>query len=249
MEIITSISNQKIKDIKKLRLKKYRDKSQEFIVEGEHLVEEALKNKCLKSIITTDHNYDNEECEILYVNENVMKQLSLLKSLPTYIGVCNILENKIALDGDIVILDGVQDPGNLGTIIRSALAFNLTNMVLSPDCVDIHNPKVIQASQGAIFQVNVKYTKLIDYLKYLKEKEYLLLGTTLENGEVLSKDLNYKQKKAFIFGSEGQGISREILAIVDKNYYIEINNIESLNVSCAAAIIFYQFSTRNGHIE
>ena len=244
MEIIKSISNVKIKEIKKLRLKKYRDQSKLFIVEGEHLLEEAIKTNTLKQVITTDLNYQKRDYDIIYVSENVMKHLSELNSISKYLGICIFNETTIALNDHIVVLDGIQDPGNLGTIIRNGRAFGLKNFVLSPKCADIYNPKVIQASQGALFKINFVYSNLVDYLHKLKDYDYTLIGTALSNSEVLTRDNEGFTKMALVFGSEGQGISEEILNLVDKKYYIAINDIESLNVACASAIVFYQFLTK-----
>ncbi|MDH6604226.1 TrmH family RNA methyltransferase [Bacilli bacterium PM5-9] len=241
MELISSISNQKIKEIKKLRMKKYRDKNKEFIVEGEHLVEEAINNDSLKTIITMDVDYVNSDYEVIYVSDIVMKSLSLLSSIPRLIGICQIIDSEVNLEKNLVVLDGIQDPGNLGTIIRNALAFNLNNLIFGLDCVDIYNPKVIQASQGALFQINFEYCNLKENILTLKDNNYTLIGTSLENGIELKKDTVCNNKKAYYFGNEGQGIKKEILDLMDVNYFIEINNIESLNVACASAIIFYQF--------
>ncbi|MDF9866666.1 TrmH family RNA methyltransferase [Bacilli bacterium PM5-3] len=241
MELISSISNQKIKEIKKLRMKKYRDKNKEFIVEGEHLVEEAINNDSLKTIITMDVDYVNSDYEVIYVSDIVMKSLSLLSSIPRLIGICQIIDSEVNLEKNLVVLDGIQDPGNLGTIIRNALAFNLNNFIFGLDCVDIYNPKVIQASQGALFQINFEYCNLKENILTLKDNNYTLIGTSLENGIELKKDTVCNNKKAYYFGNEGQGIKKEILDLMDVNYFIEINNIESLNVACASAIIFYQF--------
>ena len=245
MEIITSVSNKKIKDIKKLKQKKYRDKEEKFIVEGWHLIESALENKVVEIIITTDINYKNIDVEVLYVKENVMKSISTLQNSSSFLAVCKQLKKDIDLSSDLVILDNIQDPGNLGTILRNSLAFAYKNIILSNDSVDIYNPKTIQASQGAIFSINYKYVDLSKQLLILKKEGYLLIGTALKNSMPLNKDVIIRDKKAFVFGNEGQGIREDLLDVMDYCYQIEIENIDSLNVSSATAIIFYQFNTKN----
>lgn len=244
MEIITSVTNQSIKEIKKLKQKKYRDKENKFIVEGWHLIEEALQADVVEVIVTTACDYQNSKVKVSYVKDNVMKSISSLHNSSAFLAVCKYENKEIDLNKDIVVLDKIQDPGNLGTIIRNSLAFNYQNIILGNDCVDIYNPKTIQASQGAIFSINYKYTDLLDELLFLKEKEYLIIGSALENSSPLKSNIEIKNKKVLMFGNEGQGIKKELLELTDECYCIEISNIDSLNVSSASAIFFYQFSTK-----
>ena len=248
MEIIQSVTNEKIKKLRKLRQKKYRDQRQLFIVEGVHLLEEALKSNCLKTIVTTDYHYQNEKYEIIYVSEKVMKTLSNYSSLSKYLAVCQMLTNELDYQERMIVLDDIQDPGNLGTIIRTSIAFKIKNVVLGLNCVDLYNPKVIQASQGAIFSVNVIRKDLLTYSTFLKERDYLLIGTSLSVAKPLSmvaETLKNREKTAFFFGNEGQGMNEQLLKKMDQRYYIEIENIDSLNVVCAVGIILYQWGKKN----
>ena len=151
--IYSSIHNDKIKFYKNLNIKKFRDENGLFLVEGEHLVEEASKSGLLKEIIILDGNDYDYNVNKIYVTSNVMKTISTLDSLPSIIGVCDKNLNKV-LGDKVLILDNIQDPGNLGTIIRSAVAFDIDTIIASLDTVDIFNPKVIRASQGMIFHIN-----------------------------------------------------------------------------------------------
>lgn len=245
MNIITSTTNERIKYYKKLKQKKYRDLEGLFIIETKHLIDEALTSKLLEVIITTDYKYLNNDCEVIYVDNKVMSSLTNFKSSSDYLGVVKYLDNDIDYSAPLVVLDNVQDPGNVGTILRNALAFNIRNIILGHDCVDIYNAKVIQASQGAIFSLNFKNCDLINEIDNLKKNSYTLIGTALNNSKVLSKDDIYTDKMAFFLGNEGQGLKEDIINKMDINYRISINNIDSLNVSSASAIIFYQFLGKN----
>lgn len=244
MEIIKSTANEKIKYIKKLKQKKYRDLNSQFIIEGEHLVEEALKYNALKTIVTTNYDYLNKDLEVIYVDYKVMDILSNYKSSSMYLGIADYLNHKLDYSRSLVVLDNIQDPGNVGTIMRNALAFDLKNIILSDNTVDIYNPKVIQASQGAFFDLNIKVANLSAEINILKQNEYLLIGTALNNSVQLKKSTENCGKVAFFFGNEGQGLSSDVLNKMDINYHIKINNIESLNVASASAIIFYQFHSK-----
>lgn len=239
MKVITSSSNQKVKEIKKLRHSKYRRQKQLFIVETLHLIEEAKKSNKLVCIITDDLDYQSE-VETIYVSDNVMKTLSSFKNATHYLGVVKLLDNAIDYSKDIIVLDNIQDPGNLGTILRNALAFDCQNIVLGLDCVDLYNEKVIQASQGAIFALNIESHPLLEFIYKLKKENYELIGTALTNAKALNKTSALTRKTALFFGNEGKGLKKEILTLLDYNYFIPIKNIDSLNVAGASAIVFYQ---------
>ena len=149
--MITSINNEKIKEYAKLNDKKYRDLSSLFIAPGEHLVEEAIEANLAKEIFILD---GEEKFEGTVVSENVMKKLSGLTSSPRVLAVVHKKENMVD-DGNVLILDGISDPGNMGTIIRSAVAFGYKNVIISENSCDVYNLKCIRASEGMIFKVNI----------------------------------------------------------------------------------------------
>ena len=239
--MIESVDNSRIKEIRKLKEKKYRDQEKLFLVEGEHLVLEAYKSKLLKTVILCNRDIDLD-VEKIEVSEKVMNTISDMPSKVDIIGICEIVDNKISLDSNVLILDGVQDPGNLGTIIRSAVAFNIKNIVLSKNTVDIYNPKVLRGCQGMNFHLNIIRDDLINVIKDLKDNNYTIYGTNVVNG-VDIKDIKKTGKYAIIMGNEGNGISPEVKNIVDKNIYINMNEkCESLNVGVSASIILYELS-------
>jgi TrmH family RNA methyltransferase len=140
------------------------------------------------------------------------------------------------------VLDGVQDPGNLGTILRSAVAFNLTNIILSEDTVDLYNIKTLRSAQGMNFHLNIKRTNLEEYIPFLKENGYKIWGTDVTNG-IDIKNASKDEKYAIIMGNEGKGMSANIKELCDKFVYVNMNeNCESLNVGVCASIIMYELN-------
>ena len=237
--IITSLENKEIKRITKLKSKKYRDELQEFIVEVEHLVEESYKNKVLKKIILLENTDIDIDIEKIYVNHDVMKKISNLDSPPKVIGICKLLEEK-EIGDRVLILDGIQDPGNLGTIIRSAVAFNINTIILSNDTVDMYNSKVIRSTQGMLFYINIIRTDLMEVLPELKRNNYTLYTTNVTNGIDIKK-CEKQNKFALIVGNEGNGVSKKVSDYADYTIYIKTNNnVESLNVAVATSILLYE---------
>ena len=235
----SSTNNEFIKKIKKLNEKKYRDKQGEFLIEGEHLIQEAIKKDIVKYIILEEGNLFDTDKKIITVTKKVLKYISNLDNPSKVMAVCSKLESNI-IGSKVLILDEIQDPGNLGTIIRSCVAFNVDTLILSEECVDLYNPKVIRASQGMIFHLNIIRTNIIDIIQKLKNEDYTILGTDVNNGISINEYRNNK-KLAIIMGNEGTGINSSVKKIVDKNIYIPIsNNCESLNVGVAASIILYE---------
>ena len=238
--MIESINNEQIKNIRKLNDKKYRDETNLFLVEGDHLVKEAYKAGALEKLILTEDNYDFD-VEKIIVSEKVIKSISELNNTKV-IGVCRKISTNLDLSKNIVILDGVQDPGNLGTIIRSCVAFNIENLVLSSDTVDLYNSKVLRSTQGMIFNINIIRDDLKEVINLLKTNNYTIYGTNVING-IDVKDVKNNEKYAIILGNEGNGISKEISSLVDKNIYIKMNEkCESLNVAVSGSIILYELS-------
>lgn len=236
--MITSVDNKKIKEISKLNNKKYRKEMGLFIVEGEHLVEEAYKHNLLKNVYSLyEVSYPNSEV----VSENVMRKLSNLDTIPGIVGVCKFKEEK-EIGSKILILDDIQDPGNLGTIIRSAVAFNIDTIVLSNNTVDLYNTKVLRATQGMIFNMNIITRDLVPFIKELKENNYKVYSTNVVNGKEV-KSLEKGNKYAIIMGSEGSGVKEELEDLSDANIYIKMNPLcESLNVGVATSIILYELN-------
>lgn len=237
--LYTSVDNSKIKDIRKLNQKKYRDKKNMFLIEGEHIVLEAYKTGNLKELILEQDILFPLNIDTMYVTNNIINYISSLETPSNIMGICEKLDEK-ELGNRILILDEIQDPGNLGTIIRSAVAFNFDTIILGNNTVDLYNPKVIRASQGMLFHINIITRDLLTFIPELKDLEYKIYGTKVTHGENI-KDIAKEDKFAIIMGNEGNGVSEEVLELCDSFVYIEMNNVcESLNVGVAASIILYE---------
>ena len=235
---LTSTNNDKVKFWQKLSQKKYRDEEKMFLVEDEHLVNEALKNGIVKEIITLDKNA-SYNIDTYYVNEKIMKLISNQVTSAKVIAVCNTLEEK-EVNGNVLVLDKLQDPGNLGTIIRSAVAFNFDSIIISDDSVDLYNPKVVRASEGMLFYINIIRTDINEFLNNL-DSDYTKITTDVNDGRNI-KDVKFN-KCAIVIGNEGNGVSEEIKNTCDEKVYIKMNNnCESLNASVSASILMYEVS-------
>ena len=237
--IYTSTSNEKIKNIKKLQNKKYRNQENLFIVEGEHLVKEAFSLSRLELLIV-EENYDIDiDIPKMIVNDKVMKYLSELDSPTPYLGVVKKSNNNF-IGKRIIALDGIQDPGNLGTIIRSSVAFNFDTILLSKDCVDTYNSKVLRATQGMILKVNIIRCDLCEVLSKLDN--YKIYGTSVVNGKNI-KDVKEKNNVVVVMGNEGTGVTKEVQELCNDFIYIPMNkNCESLNVAVASSIIMHELN-------
>ncbi len=237
--IYTSLENAKVKELKKLRSKKYRDRDNLFLVEGEHLVLEAYKAGFLKTLIVEENANFSMDMDTMVVSHQVLSYLSELDTPQLVMGVCTKPLVK-EIKGNIIVLDNIQDPGNLGTIIRSAVAFHIDTILLSKGTVDPYNEKVLRASQGLLFHTNIVMEDLPSSLGKLKERGYCILGTKVTNG----KDIKRVEKKssfAIIMGNEGKGMRSELEAFCDDFVYISMNEkCESLNVGVAASILMYE---------
>ena len=171
-----------------------------------------------------------------------MRKLSDLKSLPKVVAVVKKEEAK-EINGNVILIDGLQDPGNLGTIIRSAVAFNINTIILGDNTVDLYNEKVLRASEGMLYNVNIIKKNLVDAIMELKLKDYKVLGTKVDGGKNI-RNINF-DKYAIIVGNEGNGISNNLLDLCDEYIYINMNsNCESLNVGIATSIIMYEINSK-----
>lgn len=238
--MIESVNNEKIKRYAKLLDKKYRDKENLYLVSTPHLVLESLKHDVVEQIFLLNTK-PNIYGEVTYVTENVMRKLTSLKNIPEVVAVCQKNE-KQAIKGNILLLDGIQDPGNLGTILRSAVAFNIDSVVLGQGTVDLYNEKVLRAAEGMHFKLNIITNDLEKMISKLKQDNYKIIGTKLEEGISLDS-YQIPEKYALVMGNEGNGINENIMNLCDEYVYIKMNKTcESLNVGVATSIILYEFS-------
>ena len=250
------ISKNKSKFIVSLQKKKIREKERLFVIEGDKLVREFLEaGITINTILANNEFIDSLSSkmksyiiEIIDVSFEELKNISTLKSPYNAIAVVPFFKNSFegsALPDELcVALDCIQDPGNFGTIIRAAAWFGIKNIVCSKDCVDMYNPKVIQASMGAIMHVNITYYDLKAFITQANRKEIPVFGTLLTGESVYNKSLD--KKGIILLGNESKGISQELIPFITEKISIpganrKIPGIESLNVGMAASIIFSEF--------
>ncbi|MGY3766073.1 TrmH family RNA methyltransferase [Vagococcus vulneris] len=251
MKYITSAKNNFVKNAKKLHKKKYRSESNLYLIEGEHLVEEAVKHNAdivyviVEENMLEKYNYliqDFDDEKVYLVTDSIIQTLS---TLPTPQGIMAIIEKKAAVDilyqGRILILDCVQDPGNVGTMIRTADAAGFTHIILGEGCADVYQPKVLRAMQGSQYHLTLEEGDVSERMSELFKREYLIYGTELNPEAIDYREIKKDyQNLAIVMGNEGQGVSAEILKYTTKNVYIPIiGQAESLNVAVAAGILMF----------
>lgn len=233
------ISLQKIKWLRSFRIKKNRDESSVFIVEGEKIVSEIIHNYPEKIHFVLSSQELHEQMQ-LHRFENAFigsvsdfDKVSNLSTPSKILAVISKFEAKeIQKNKPIIVLDGIQDPGNLGTIIRTADWFGFDQIVCSENTVDFYNTKVIKASMGSIFRVNLKYQNLPNFLKTLK----CPIHGALLHGKDLNS-LNENEMKVLVLGSEGKGISEDVIPLITDFVSIPgAGRAESLNVGVATGI-------------
>lgn len=231
---ITSVQNNHIKELVKLKHKKGRDVSGSFLVEGDHLLQELNLSSLKYQTLGLSDSFDIE------ITDVIADKLSQTKSGSKEFAHVNMPVWELPQGKRFLLCDGIQDPGNMGTIIRTAYSFGFDALIISEDCVDIYNDKVIRSSQGAVFHMPTLRMSLIQAIDDLKAMGVDVYATNLKETSYKLSDVE-GDKLAFILGSEGSGVSSHVLDYVDKHVIIEMSRFESLNVAMAAAIITYAF--------
>lgn len=236
------LSKNRIKLIKSLHLKKFRDENNLFIAEGEKIVTEVIENypELIEYLyVTKDYNFFvKPQVSYEIISELELKQISCLQKPNKALVICKMMDLTRSTNSDFhIALDAIQDPGNMGTIIRLADWFGVKSIICSNSTVDVFNPKVVQASMGSIFRVNFLYTDLINYISASNLPTY---GAFLEGDTIYTKNLT--PEGILILGNEGNGISEEVEKIISQKITIpRFGNAESLNVSVATGIILSEF--------
>ncbi|SDC25805.1 TrmH family RNA methyltransferase [Shouchella lonarensis] len=242
---IESPKNEQVIKWKKLHTKKGRAQTGCFLVEGIHLVEEALRSSWIvETILTTNvAPFPGEKTRVVHVSERVMKELSETKSPQGVIAICRKKEMtpQSKLTGIYVLCDRIQDPGNVGTIIRTALAAGASGVVLGAGSVDLFHAKVIRATQGAFFHLPVYHGVLTEWIESFQTQRVPIYGTSLHDA-VSYKQVSPISDVALLLGNEGEGVDASLLKQVDKKVYIPQHpKAESLNVAVACGIFLYHF--------
>lgn len=231
--MITSVNNAQVVEWAKLKQTKYQKRMKQFIVEERLIIDEAIKaGFTMTTIALADSGIEAD----YYVTDNVMKKLSTNVSLNKLIAIIDFKEQNFELGSKIVYLDNIQDPGNVGTIIRTAYSFGYTSVVCNKG-VSQYNAKLISASKGAIFHINV--IEDLD-ITSLKAEGYKIIGTMLDETASNIDDINKSDKIVIVFGNEGSGISEEIEKELDQKVYIKMDQFDSLNVAVSAGIVLHK---------
>ena len=253
MNVITSKDNSIIKEIKKLKDRKVRSAKGEFIVEGFRFVEEALKSDYEVKTLIIEESVEGklssyniykylDSINTIYVTKSIMK---LLASTETPQGVLAVVKNKdielVDDDGFYIFCDKVQDPGNLGTIIRTAHASGALGVILRKGTVDLYNDKTLRSTMGSIFNVPVVYDNDdLDTILSLKNNGFKIISSSLDT-DYNFYDIDLTGKCIIVVGNEGNGISSEIFAISDEKFKIPMpGGAESLNVGIATSVIAFE---------
>ncbi|MGO3792589.1 MAG: TrmH family RNA methyltransferase [Enterococcus gilvus] len=253
MKEIQSTKNTVIKETKKLQQKKYRQQTQTYLLEGFHLIQEAkAANVLLKEVFINqrglnewsewiEENLEENLEEYYLVSDEVLKTLA---SQPTPQGIIAVAEmpkeDTADFTGAWLLLDNVQDPGNVGTMIRTADAAGFSGVILGQGSADLYNPKTLRSTQGSLYHLSVKPGDLAEIIPQFQQADIPVLGTALDK---MAKDYLSVEKMsdfALVMGNEGQGISPELLVKTDQNLYIPIKGqAESLNVAIAAGVLMF----------
>lgn len=239
--MITSTSNKIYKHLKSLYKKKYRYKYNEFVIEGYKLYEEAIKsNLNIKQIILREGEDLIDGC--VCFDSKTFNSLSEMNNPEGIICVVDFIENKDKDTDKILFLECINDPGNLGTIIRSAEAFDYNKIILSDNSCDIYNLKTIRSAMGSLFRINISYES-IDVLENYKSNGFKIYETSLEKNSKSILEIKDKEKHVLIIGNEANGISDDIKKYADEFLIIPMDNItESLNASIAASLSMFYLS-------
>lgn len=252
MKQIQSIKNTQVKQWKKLLTKKERDKTGAFLIEGFHLVEEALKNQeqiieiIVSEKIELPPRFDFGSASITTVTDEISKELSDTETPQGIYAICQETVDQTLVEKakSLLLIDAVQDPGNLGTMIRTADAAGIDAVIVGYGSVDIYNSKVLRSAQGSHFHLPIVRGNLEEWIETLKKRNIPVYGTALENAKTYT-EIAPQEEFALIVGNEGSGMNQDLLAATTSNLYIPIyGQSESLNVAVAAGILLYYLKKR-----
>lgn len=248
-DVIVSSDNKFYKLLKKLDKKKYRDENNIFKAEGEKFLNEDIN---FNKIIVKESRYEyfngkyniERHDNLTVLKDNLFDEISTQENSQGIILLYSRNLNSINdIRGDIVIVDDIQDPGNIGTIIRTMIATGFSNLILTKGAVDVYNPKTVRATMGGIFKINIIYETPENIVKFLNENEYFTIATALHKDSISYEQVVQKErgKNAYIFGHEGGGVSDYFLENSDVKAIIPLyGDIESLNVSVAVGVFLYK---------
>lgn len=236
--------NQK-KYIHSLQLKKFRLQHGTFLVEGEKMVKELIQSDFELEFVFVTVGNKIENYNAIEISEKEMKSISALTTPSNFLAVAKQKKQVVDLTQNnlILVLDNIKDPGNLGTIIRTADWFGINTIICSNECVDVYNPKVVQATMGSLFRINVTYVDLVEFFQ--QNNSIPVYGALLEGKNLYQYPIKYK--KAFLLmGSESFGIDNKLIPfIIEKIMIPKFGQSESLNVAVATGILCSAYQQTN----
>lgn len=244
--MIISKDNSQIKHIKQLKQKKYRDEYKEYVVEGIKIVEEAIEEKEDIVLIVICEEILKKQIDIVglkveYVSKNIFEMISDTVTPQGILAVIKERKSSVVSSKVLFALDDIQDPGNMGTIIRTLDAAGIKDLILSNESADIYNPKVTRSTMGAIYRLNVIRTDLLSKLKEMQKDGYKIVVTSLATNKN-HYDINFDEKTIIVIGNEAKGVSQEIMEIADVKVKIPmLGKSESLNAAMATGILAYEY--------
>ncbi len=258
--IISSRKNNLVTHFRKLvKERSYRLECGEFPVEGARLCFEALNSGLEITAFLVTEGAKEKYSEIVsaiseeftpdIINDDISAYISDTKSPQGVFIIAKMLDKpfemgKIEKGGKYIILDGLQDTGNVGTIIRTCDALGIDGVVLSEDCADIYSPKIVRSAMGSLFRLPVMIAKLTELIPLMKSKGFDIYAAVLDETAKSINETVFSDKCAVIIGNEGNGVSAEVIKAAEKKLYIPINNAESLNAAVAASIISWEMTRR-----
>ncbi|TCP32121.1 TrmH family RNA methyltransferase [Scopulibacillus darangshiensis] len=250
MKRIESPQNQHFKHWKKLHNRKWREKTGEYLLEGPHLIQEAMKKPDIVISLIYDEGFRQREnwmknnADEFIVDTKLFKELAQTETPQGILAVCRVMDEQLIVkQGRFLLIDSVQDPGNLGTIIRTADACGMDGVYLGAGCVDLYNQKVLRSAQGSHFHLPIIKSDLTEVVNDLKQAGATVYGSSLQ-GTTLQNVAHSCENFALIIGNEGNGVDEELLSLTDVNVKIPIYGLaESMNVAVASGILMYSLRT------
>lgn len=250
--MLTPASNKQMKEWRKLTRKKYRQQLKRYLIEGDHLVEEAINSgQTIHELIATEEALDRYEAtlqgrDVYIISKQVAEDISDTVTNQGIFATINMPDVQIELAAmrQILVLDAVQDPGNVGTLIRTADAAGFQAVILGQGTVDLYNPKVLRSAQGSHFHLPIIDADLQKWIPQAQAAGFDLFGSCLDETAKPYKEAVPSSMFALIVGNEGNGIRADILALTDYNLYIPMQGqAESLNVAIAGSILMFHLAS------
>ncbi|GAA2980591.1 TrmH family RNA methyltransferase [Lentilactobacillus parakefiri] len=252
IERITSNQNNRVKEWTKMQSKKGRVKSGQYVIEGWHIVDEAIRHRqAIKQLMVEDESYlgdlpVDDATEVFLITPEIAKHISSTETPQGVFAVLNTADYHEQIPNDLrgawLLLDNIQDPGNIGTMVRTADAAGLNGIVFGKGSADLYNPKVVRSMQGSQFHMQLFTGDILEWMAAFKAAGVKTYGTELNDQAISYYDITPTKQFALIMGNEGNGVDPRILEKTDQNLYIPMNGeAESLNVAVATGVLLFKF--------